>query len=238
MSLTYTANAASSAYGSAITPVSGAVSATGLANGDTLASLGTASWTTSAASGSNAGKYGITGSGLADANYTITATQAAGNTTAYTINPAALSLTYTANAASVLFGQALPALSGTAGASGFANGDTMQSTFSGTAVWTTTATAASPAGNYAIDGSGLVVSPNYTLTIVQSPANATALTIQPSGQSQTAFVPAASSTGPSVQAEGPHTAPSEYCTSGAVANAYRASGQVVISGAGSMCSGR
>ena len=137
----------------------------------------------------------------------------------------------------MLFGQALPALSGTASASGFANGDTMQSAISGTAVWTTTATAASPAGSYAIDGSGLVVSPNYTLTIVQSPANGTALTIQPSGQSQTAFVPAASGTRQSGQAEGQHNAPGGYCTSGAIANAYRASGQVVISGAGSICSG-
>ena len=50
----------------------------------------------------------------------------------------------------------------------------------GTAIWTTTATSASPAGQYAINGDGLTsVSGNYTIgTVKQNALNATALTVR------------------------------------------------------------
>ena len=53
---------------------------------------------------------------------------------------------------------------------------------SGTLVFNSTATPASAVGQYPINGSGLTVtSPNYDLTILQAPSNATALTITPAG---------------------------------------------------------
>jgi hypothetical protein len=58
-------------------------------------------------------------------------------------------------------------------------------------VFSTPATAASPVGTYAIDGSGLTASDDYLLTAVQSPGNATALTLTKApitAQSLTSFV--------------------------------------------------
>jgi hypothetical protein len=57
---------------------------------------------------------------------------------------------------------------------GFINGDTQGSATTGTLVFTTTATSASPVGSYPINGSGLS-SPDYTFA--QAPGNATALTV-------------------------------------------------------------
>ncbi|MBL8305454.1 MAG: caspase family protein [Rubrivivax sp.] len=86
------------------------------------------------------------------------------------INPA--TLTYLATPASGIAGQALPSLSGTLG--GFVAGETQASATTGALVWTTTATASSPAGVYGISGGGLAAL-NYLF--VQAPGNASALTL-------------------------------------------------------------
>jgi len=156
--LTYTANTASSVYGSAISPLSGTMS--GFVNGDT-ATTGTASYATTATSSSHVadGPFAITGSGLSSV-YNYKFVQAAGNATAYSITPA--DLTITADNQSKVYGAALPTL--TVSYSPFANGDTAASLTTQPNV-TTTATAASHvAGSpYAINASGAVDS-DYTIS--------------------------------------------------------------------------
>jgi filamentous hemagglutinin family protein len=166
--LTYVANAVSREYGLDNPLLGGTV--TGLRNGDTLASAttGALNWTTSANSGSDVGNYAITGGGLSAGNYTFT--QAASNASALTITPALL--TYVANAVSREYGLDNPLLGGTI--TGFRNGDTLASATTGSLSWTTSATAASNVGSYAINGSGLSAS-NYVFASATS--NATALTI-------------------------------------------------------------
>lgn len=88
------------------------------------------------------------------------------------IRPA--TLTYVANPAFGAAGGALPPLSGTV--SGFVGGDGLGSATSGTLVFTTTATAASPEGRYPVLGGGLNAR-NYVFA--QAAGNATALTIAP-----------------------------------------------------------
>jgi hypothetical protein len=81
-------------------------------------------------------------------------------------------LTYTATPASRAYGSANPTMAGTV--AGFVGGDTLGSAKTGTLVFATAATPLSPAGSYAITGSGLTAG-NYAL--VQAAGNATALTI-------------------------------------------------------------
>jgi filamentous hemagglutinin family protein len=168
--LNYVANAANRIYGSANPAFSGTV--TGLVNGDTLASAttGTLGFSSSATASSPVGSYAIAGSGLSATNYVFA--QAASNASALTISPA--TLTYVANAASRPYDSVNPVFSGTV--SGFVNGDTQASATSGTLIFTSSATETSPAGSYAIDGSGLTAS-NYVFA--QAPSNASALTITP-----------------------------------------------------------
>ncbi|MFX6807963.1 MBG domain-containing protein, partial [Acinetobacter baumannii] len=96
---TYTATAASRAYGAANPALTGTVAATGLLNGATLATVttGTAAWTTPATTASPVGSYAINGSGLSanSGNYTFSFVQAAGNATALKVTPAAVTVTYT-----------------------------------------------------------------------------------------------------------------------------------------------
>lgn len=87
-----------------------------------------------------------------------------------TITPA--TLTYVANPASRLQNAANPALTG--GVTGFVGGETQATATSGTLAFTTSATIASPAGSYAINGGGLSAG-NYVF--VQAPTNATALQV-------------------------------------------------------------
>ncbi|MGG2309983.1 MBG domain-containing protein, partial [Salmonella enterica] len=77
------------------------------------------------------------------ANYTFTFAQAAANATALKINPAALTVIYTATAASRIYGAANPTLAGTVSATGLVNGNTLAGVTTGTAAWGTTATTAS-----------------------------------------------------------------------------------------------
>ena len=251
LTVTYTANAASSVYGQAPNGLGGGYVVDGLVGGDTLS--GAASWTTTATATSGVGTYAITGSGLgASANYTLVASQAAGNASALTITPRALTVTgntsslvyngaaqtngfttsglingdtvtsvaglaggafvgtyadalsnatgsglsnyvityangalaitprsltvtYTANGLGSVYGDTPAGLSGGYVVDGLVGADTLF----GNAAWTTTATATSGVGTYAVAGSGLSASSNYVLTSVQAAGNASALTITP-----------------------------------------------------------
>ena len=168
--LAYVANTATRIYGAANPAFSGNVS--GFVNGDTLASAtsGALVFAANATAASAVGSYAINGVGLIAANYIFT--QAAGNAAALTITPA--TLLYVANAATRTVGAADPAFGGAV--NGFLNADTLSSATSGRLVFTTTATATSAAGSYAINGSGLSAA-NYVFA--QAPGNATALTISP-----------------------------------------------------------
>jgi hypothetical protein len=182
LTVTYTATAASSTYGTAPSGLTGSTAVTGLVNGDTAAQVtdGSAMWTTPATAVSGVGSYAINGSGiaLASTNYTLTPVQAEGNASALTINPASLTILYTANPTSRALGAANPALTGTETASGLVNDDTLGSVTSGMAVFTTPAVRTSAAGQYAINGSGLTgSSANYTYSYNQAEGNAIALTI-------------------------------------------------------------
>jgi autotransporter-associated beta strand protein len=168
--LTYTATPTNQPYGSATTNFTGTV--TGFAYSDTLSSAtaGTPSFTSTTTTNSLPGSYPITGSGLSASNYIFV--QAAGNATALTISPAIL--TYVAVPATTNYAAAIPPLSGSV--TGFVNGDTQSSATTGALAFTTPATSGSPAGSYAINGTGLSAA-NYTFA--QAPANATALTVTP-----------------------------------------------------------
>ncbi|PLR22638.1 hypothetical protein SGCZBJ_17860 [Caulobacter zeae] len=122
VTVTYTANGASSIYGATPTGLGGGYLANGLIGGDTLS--GAASWTTTATNTSGVGTYAITGSGLGvGSNYTLVASQAAGNATALTITPRAL--TVTGNAGSLVYSGAAQVNGFTT--SGLINGDTVTS---------------------------------------------------------------------------------------------------------------
>jgi filamentous hemagglutinin family protein len=166
--LFYAADAMSRIYGSANPALTGTV--TGFVNGDTLAGAtsGTLAFATNATAASPVGLYAINGAGLAANNYVFA--QAAGNATALRVNPA--TLLYVANAASRSAGSANPAFSGNV--TGFVNNDSQASATSGTLLFTSQADATSPAGSYAVNGSGLQAA-NYVFT--QAAGNATALTV-------------------------------------------------------------
>src|SRR6185295_2592174 len=115
----------------------------GLANGDTLSGA----LSTSAATASNVGLYGIAqGTLAASTNYTLT--YASAN----------LTVTLTADAKSRAYGDANPALTYRIGGSGLANGDTLSGALS------TSATTTSNAGSYAITQGTLAASSNYAFT--------------------------------------------------------------------------
>ena len=177
--LTYAANAASRTYGASDPTYTGTV--TGMVNGETLseATTGTLSFTPSATASSNVGTYGLTGGGLSAANYTFV--QAAGNATALAIDPAVL--TYTADAASRTYGASDPAYTGTV--TGFVLGQDLASATTGSAAFSTSATASSNVGAYALTGGGLTAN-NGNYTFVQAAGNAAALTIDPAVLTYTA----------------------------------------------------
>ena len=106
--------------------------------------------------------------GTKASNYTVTNPV----TTTAKINPA--TLTYVADAKSRAYGAANPAFTGTV--TGFVNLETRTSATTGTLTFSSSATATSPVGSYAINGSGLTAN-NGNYTFVQAVGNATALTI-------------------------------------------------------------
>ncbi|MEE1943784.1 MBG domain-containing protein [Pedobacter sp. KR3-3] len=179
--LTYSANAASRAYGASNPAFSGTV--TGFANGETLATAttGTLAFTSATTTSSNAGSYAINGSGLTANNGNYTFVQAAANSTALSISP--VSLTYTADPASRAYGASNPAFSGTV--TGFVLGQTQATATTGTLAFTSAATTSSNVGSYAINGSGLTAN-NGNYTFAQAGTNSTALTITSSTLTYTA----------------------------------------------------
>ncbi|QQN74293.1 MBG domain-containing protein [Croceicoccus sp. YJ47] len=124
---------------------------------------------TSARGDSDVGRYAIgAGTLTAGPNYAVLFR---GGT--LTITPRALTVTYTADMASRIYGDAGPALGGNVAVGGLLDGDAL----SGTAVWHSDATDLSGVGRYGVTGSGLSAGGNYVLNTVQAAGNATALTI-------------------------------------------------------------
>src|SRR6185295_8231459 len=139
--LTITANDQTRAYGAANPALT--VSYSGFVNGDTAASLTTApTVTTTATTASGVDTYPITASGAVSSNANYTISYASGT---LTVTPAALTVTATNKTRT--YGAANPSL--TANVAGFVNGDTAAS-LGGTLVVSTTATAGSAVGTYAI----------------------------------------------------------------------------------------
>ena len=114
----------------------------------------------------NVSVSGIAASGADAGNYSFSTTA----TTTADITPA--TLTYRADTAFFWAGQMPGDLSGAV--TGLVGGDTLADATEGALTWSTPATAASAAGQYAIDGSGLSAL-NYVFA--QAPGNATALSV-------------------------------------------------------------
>jgi hypothetical protein len=152
--LTVTANEGFKAYGQVNPTFTDTI--TGFVNGDTSTVVsGSAALTTAAIAASPVGNYTITaGPGsLSATNYTF----AFSNGT-LTVSPAVL--TVTVNASNKVYGQVNPGFTDTI--TGFVNGD-RASVVGGNASLTTTATAASGVGGYAITaGAGSLSAANYT----------------------------------------------------------------------------
>jgi hypothetical protein len=172
--LSYAAFPVSQTYGTAIPGLTGSVTGFVLGQTQTSATTGTLAFATSATQYSNVGGYAINGSGLTANNGNYTFVQAAGNSSAFTINPATLTLAYNATPESQTYGTPIPTLAGTV--TGFLGADTLASATTGTLVFSTTAIQSSNVGSYPIIGSGLL-STNYSF--VQAPGNSTAFTITP-----------------------------------------------------------
>lgn len=158
--LTYVAGAASRTYGATNPTLTGAVS--GFVNGETLASAttGVASFNTPATATSAVGSYPVTGAGLAANHGNYVLVQGAGNQTALTISPAAL--TVTANGASKVYDGL--AYSGGNGVtlSGLVNGESA-SALAGQLSYAGSSQGAVNAGQYTLTPQGLTSS-NYSIT--------------------------------------------------------------------------
>lgn len=140
---------------------------TGMIGGDDLSVVSAAgSFSDKNAANGKAVAIGAITLGGADAGNYILTDDTASATAA--ITPA--TLTYQADPVFLGRGQGLGLLGGTV--SGLVGGDTLTEATDGTLTWRTSATAASPAGLYAIEGGGLSAL-NYVF--VQAPGNATAL---------------------------------------------------------------
>lgn len=143
------------------------LASSGILAGDTVVFTGTGSFTDKhVGTAKNVSVSGITASGADAGNYSY---NTAAGTTA-DITPA--TLTYRADGAFFWTGQIPGELGGAV--TGLVGGDTLIDATDGTLIWSTPATSASPAGQYAIDGSGLSAV-NYVF--VQAPGNAMALRV-------------------------------------------------------------
>ncbi len=168
--LTYVANAASRAYGD-VNPVFGGT-LTGFKLGQDVSALtGSALWTSTAALTDGVGQYAIAGSGYSSNNYHFV--QAAGNSTALTITPRAISVA--ADAQSRAYGDANPSSGAfTVGGAGLVNGDTLGSLVA----VSSDALLTSNVGNYTLRPSSATFTQgsaaNYTISYVDG-----ALTITP-----------------------------------------------------------
>jgi uncharacterized repeat protein (TIGR01451 family) len=153
-------------YGSANPPLT--VSYTGFVNGENVSALGGTLNLSTAAASSPVGSYAITVGGLTSSNYAITFVNG-------TLTVTKAVLTITADNKSRIYNSANPLLSFTP--SGFVNGDTVATAFTGAPVLTTTALTNSNVGVYPITATiGTLNSANYSfmfvvgaLTINQAP---------------------------------------------------------------------
>ncbi|MCZ2110362.1 MAG: hypothetical protein LC118_12475 [Dehalococcoidia bacterium] len=168
--LTLTAVDRTKVYGQDLGFLGTEFTVSGLLNDDAVDTVDLFSAGAVATAGVSGGPYAIaignaTGRGLA--NYRLT--YQAG---ALTVTPA--TLTYVANPASRTYGTANPAFTGTV--TGFVNGDTLATATTGSLLFSSLASAASPVGAHALTGSGLSAS-NYIFT--QASGNAMALQVTP-----------------------------------------------------------
>jgi MBG domain (YGX type)/Bacterial Ig-like domain (group 3) len=156
--LTVTGPPVSMTYGGTVPMLAPAYS--GFLSGDTAAALTTpATCTTTAAATSPVGSYPVICSGATSSVYTFSYVNGS-----VTVTPA--TLTVTATNATMVSGQAVPAL--TAAIAGFTNGQTLATSgVTGSPACTTTATASSPAGSYPITCTkGTLAAVNYGFTFV------------------------------------------------------------------------
>jgi hypothetical protein len=137
----------------------------GVLSGDTVSFTGTGSFLNkNVGTGKIVSVFGITASGSEANNYSFKTSA----TTIADVTPA--TLTYRADTTYFKIGQTPGDLSGAV--TGLVGGDTLADATDGMLTWQTPATAVSPAGPYAIDGSGLSAL-NYLFE--QAPGNAAAL---------------------------------------------------------------
>jgi hypothetical protein len=167
LAITVAASANNKSYDGTTAATLSALGSGGVIAGDTVifTATGAAFADENAGNGKTVTISGITSMGADAGDYRFNASAE----TSADVTPA--TLTETAFPVSVAIGQ-VPNLSGTV--SGFVPGDTRANATDGSLVWLSNATAAAAPGSYAIDGSGLTAA-NYVL--VQSPLNATALTL-------------------------------------------------------------
>lgn len=152
--LTVTANGATKIYGAQLPQFT--VSYSGFVGSDTPASLtGTLNFSTTATAASPVGTYTLTPGGLTSSNYTISFVSGM-----LSITPA--SLTVTAQNATSVYGQPLPAF--TVSYAGFVNGDG-PSSLQGALQIATNAGQGSPVGSYTLTPGGFSSS-NYTIAYV------------------------------------------------------------------------
>jgi hypothetical protein len=166
--LTITANDATRVYG-AVDPAFSASYAGLVLGQDASALFSTLALATSTSAGSDAGTYrgAITANGLMSTNYAISYVSGT-----MIVMPA--TLTYTAGAMSKMYGDANPALTGSI--SGFVLGEDLASATTGVLTFTTSATASTDVGFYAVQGSGLTAN-HGDYGLVQAAGNASALHI-------------------------------------------------------------
>jgi len=166
--LTIRARDGTHVYGNTLTLTGSEFTATGLVNGDSIGTVGLTS--IGAAATASVGSYAISGSnamGSGLSNYSIGYADGSMAVTPRT-------LYYVAQSAVRPYGQANLPLQGSL--EGFVNADTLASTVTGLAHWSTSAGPASAPGLYGVVGSGVqLVGGNYVLA--QAASNATALKI-------------------------------------------------------------
>jgi len=180
--LTYVAHAASRAYGD-VNPAFGGT-LTGFKLGQDISVLtGSPVWSSAATVTDGVGQYAITGSGYSSSNYHFV--QAAGNSTALTITPRAITLT--ADAQSRVYGNANPTTGAfTLGGAGLVNGDTLASLVD----VSSNATLTSGVGNYTLTPSSATFTQgsasNYSISYANGTLTITprAITITPDAQSR------------------------------------------------------
>lgn len=152
----------------------GTATVSGLFSGDTISGLTQSYDSPNAGSRTLAINAGyVINDGNAGGNYIATLQSAPGSITA-----APLTLTYAADAATSVYGNAVAGLTGSYAAQGLQGQDTAKNVLGGTTAFATAANSQSNVGKYTVTGSGLsLIGNNYVLSIIQQGGNATALSI-------------------------------------------------------------